>query len=202
MTATLPTLTNAASLPRYRWTIQQYHTAGQINLLGEERLELLDGDIVTVPVPDPIHEAAVRRLLRYLLSMLGERAHVEKVMAIALSQYSEPVPDIAVVKISEDDYATAHPTPQEIYLLIEIANSNPERETKAKRLIYAEAGISDYWVFDLENHAMRVFRTPIQNEDAADYSIDEVWGEDTISLLAFPDIELSAATLKQLAFNI
>jgi len=154
-----------------------------------------------VPVPDPIQEAAVRRLLKYLLSMLGEQAHVEKVMPIALSDYSEPIPDITVVQTSENDYATSHPTPQETYLLIEVANSNPERDTKAKRLIYAQANIPEYWVFDLEAQEMRVFRESTGEGETADYSLDEVWNEETISLLAFPDIELSTATLKRLAFN-
>ena len=154
-----------------------------------------------MPVPDPIHEAAVRRLLKYLLSMLGERAHVEKVMPIALSEYSEPIPDIAVVQTSEDDYATSHPTPQETHLLVEVANSNPERDTKAKRLIYAQANVPEYWVFDLEARQMRVFRQPTGEGETADYSIDEVWNEETISLLAFPDVELSTATLKLSAFN-
>jgi Uma2 family endonuclease len=201
MTAPISTLTKSASLPRHRWTTQSYHAAAQAGLLGDGRFELLEGDIVTVPVPDPIHEAAVRRLLRYLLSMLGEQAHVEKVMPIALSEYSEPIPDIAVVQISENDYATSHPTPQEVYLLIEIANSNPERDTKAKRLIYAQAQMPEYWVFDLKAREMKVFREPTSESEVADYSIDEVWNEETISLLAFPDVELSTATLKRLAFN-
>ena len=190
------------SLPRYRWTIQPYHAAAKAGLLGNERLELLDGDIVTVPVPDPIHEAAVRRLLRYLMSLLGEQAHLEKVMPIALSENSEPIPDIAIVKPSDDDYATSHPTPQETYLLIEVANSNPDRDTKAKRLIYAQAGISEYWVFDLATRKMKVFREPAAVEEGTtDYRIDAVWDIDTINLLAFPDIELSATRLKQLAFG-
>ncbi|MEO0538464.1 MAG: Uma2 family endonuclease [Cyanobacteria bacterium P01_A01_bin.123] len=201
MTATPSTLTKSASLPRYRWTTQQYHAAVRAGFLGDGRLELLDGDIVTVPVPDPIHEAAIRRLLRYLISVLGQRAHLEKVMPIALSENSEPIPDIAVVKLSENDYATSHPTPQETYLLIEIANSNPERDIKAKRLIYAQAGILEYWVFDLDAREMRVFRAPKGEAGTADYGIDTVWNTDTVSLLAFPDIELSATTLKQLAFN-
>jgi len=201
MTAPLSTLTKSASLPRYRWTTQSYYAAAKAGLLGDGRFELLDGDIVTVPVPDPIQEAAVRRLLKYLLSMLGEQAHVEKVMPIALSGYSEPIPDITVVQTSENDYATSHPTPQETYLLIEVANSNPERDTKAKRLIYAQANIPEYWVFDLEAQEMRVFRESTGEGETADYSLDEVWNEETISLLAFPDIELSTATLKRLAFN-
>ena len=201
MTAPPSTLTQSASLPRYRWTTRSYYAAARAGLLGDGRFELLDGDIVTVPVPDPIHEAAVRRLLKYLLSMLGERAHVEKVMPIALSEYSEPIPDIAVVQTSEDDYATSHPTPQETHLLVEVANSNPERDTKAKRLIYAQANVPEYWVFDLEARQMRVFRQPTGEGETADYSIDEVWNEETISLLAFPDVELSTATLKLSAFN-
>jgi Uma2 family endonuclease len=201
MTASLSTLNKSTSLPRYRWTTRSYHAAARVGLLGDGRFELLDGDIVTVPVPDPVHEAAIRRLLRYLLSMLGERAHIEKVMPIALSEYSEPIPDIAVVQTSEDDYATSHPTPQEIYLLIEIANSNPERDTNAKRLIYAEANVPEYWVFDLDAREMRVFREPTGKGETADYRMDEVWNRETIGPLAFSDIELSTATLKQLAFQ-
>ena len=105
------------------------------------------------------------------------------------------------MQTSEDDYATSHPTPQETHLLVEVANSNPERDTKAKRLIYAQAKVPEYWVFDLEAREMRVFRQPAGEGETADYSIDEVWNEETISLLAFPGRELSTVTLKRLAFN-
>jgi Uma2 family endonuclease len=61
--------------------------------------------------------------------------------------------------------------------------------------------VPEYWVFDLEAQEMRVFREPTGEGATADYSLDEVWNQETISLLAFPDIELSTATLKRLAFN-
>lgn len=98
-----------------------------------------------------------------------------------------------------DNAADHHPYPENIYLLIEIANSRPARDLKIKRQIYAREGIREYWVMDLEKDELRVFRDIEGEGDAADYQADITWASDTIQIQTFPDVVLSLSAMKHLA---
>ncbi|MEO1094530.1 MAG: Uma2 family endonuclease [Cyanobacteria bacterium J06638_28] len=140
--------TSTQTLPHLKWDITRYHEAVRLGVLGDRQLELLDGDIIVVPPPDPFHEWLIRQIIALLSKALGDTALVEKNRPITLSETSEPVPDIVVLKPQSHEYKYQHPTPADIYLLIEIANSTPERDTKVKRSLCAQAGVAEYWVFD------------------------------------------------------
>lgn len=196
---TAPATTLDRSLPLLRWDLAMYHAAANAGIFEEHRVELLNGNIVEIEMPDPIHEWLIETLKAYLETMLGDRAKVREGKPLTLSNDSEPIPDVSVVK--DQDYRRRHPGPDDVYLIIEVANSRPSRDTQTKRLTYARAGISEYWVFDLEKQELRVFRD-IQGEgEAADYQVDVAWSMDTIRMGAFEDIPLSAAELKRLAFE-
>ncbi len=194
MMVTTPTKT----LPYLKWDVARYHEALRLGLLGDLRLELLDGDIILVPPPDPFHEWLIRQIIKLLAGRLDNVALVEKTCPISLSETSEPVPDIAVLKLQPHEYKHQHPGPSDIYLLIEIANSSPERDTKVKRLLYAQAGITEYWVFDVGQQELKVYRNIKNHEGVTDYQVDSAWGEDTIALCAFPDIRFDTRQLKTL----
>ena len=97
---------------------------------------------------DPIHDDIQEELAEYLRRQLGNHAKVREAKAVTLLDNSEPIPDISIVRPQR--YRDRHPYVEDIYLLIEIANSRPARDTKVKRSIYARAGIPKYWVFNLE----------------------------------------------------
>ena len=185
-------------LPLLKWDVARYHEAARLGLLGDLRVELLDGDIVVVPVPEPIHEWLIRQIIKRFRETLGDTAWIEKGQPISLSETSEPVPDIVVAQPRDDDYKYNHPQPEAIYLVIEIANSAPERDTNLKRQLYAQAGIQEYWVFDIGNQVLRVFRDIQPRDGAMDYQIDQVWADDTISMRALPDLTFNAQTLRSL----
>ena len=180
-----------------KWTLDEYHQMISAELLIDRRVELLNGVIVEMPPLEPIHEYTEEELVAYLRPLLKGHAKVREAKAITLPDKgdgpSEPIPDISVVK--DQRYRDRHPYPEDIYLLIEVANSQPARDLQAKRLIYAKAGIAECWVFDLQKQEMRVFRG-IQD---GDYQSDVVWELDTITIQAFPDVTLSANTMKRLA---
>ncbi|MEM6426789.1 MAG: Uma2 family endonuclease, partial [Cyanobacteria bacterium P01_D01_bin.128] len=163
-------------------------TAG---FLDDYRVELLDGDIVEMPPVEPPHEGVGDAAIEHLRDRLGGRVLIRGGKAITLPT-SEPLPDIAVVE--RRNYTDHHPYPENIYLLIEIANSRPERDTEGKRPIYARAGITEYWVFDLVNDELRVFRDALDG----DYQRDITWESDTIQMQAFPDVVLSVAAMRRL----
>jgi Uma2 family endonuclease len=109
------------------------------------------------------HTSALGRTDRLLQSLFANLAWVRMQDPIALDDNSEPEPDIAVVRIEPFDYATHHPTPSEVYLIIEVADSSLtfDREIKAK--IYARSGIADYWVLNVGDRQLHVFREPTEN---------------------------------------
>ncbi|MEM7796952.1 MAG: Uma2 family endonuclease [Cyanobacteria bacterium P01_C01_bin.118] len=190
--------TPVKTLPHLKWDVARYHEASRLGLLGNLKLELLDGDIILVPPPDPFHEWLIRQIIKLLASELGDVVLVEKTCPVSLSATSEPVPDIAVLKLQDHDYKHQHPQPSDIYLLIEIANSTPERDTKVKRSLYAQAGITEYWVFDVSCQALKVYRNIQIHHGVTDYQVDADWSEDAIALCAFPHIKLDAQKLKGL----
>ncbi len=176
-----------------------YYAAARAGVFEGHRVELLDGNLFEIEMPEPIHEWLIEALRAYLEEMLGDRAMVREAKPVTLSNNSEPIPDVTVVR--KQGYRRRHPSPEDISLVIEIANCNPNCDTKTKRPAYARGGILEYWVFDLVKQELRVFRD-IQGEgDAADYSTDLVWPIETIQMCAFPEVEFSATKLKQLAFD-
>lgn len=176
------------------WDIARYHAAAEAGLLGDRRLELLDGLIAVVPNPDQFHEWMIRQVIKLLVDALGDIALVDKGQPVQLSETSEPVPDIVVLKPQTHEYKRVRPTASDVYLIIEVGNSTPERDTEIKRPLYARFGIQEYWVFDLQASELRVFRKLIND----DYQSDSVWAEDTISIQALRDNVLNAKQLRAL----
>ncbi|MEO1207950.1 MAG: Uma2 family endonuclease [Cyanobacteria bacterium J06638_20] len=179
-----------------KWGLEQYHKAVKAGVFEGCRVELLRGDIVEMSPIEPLHDDIQEELAVYLRSMLGDRARVREAKAITLPDNSEPIPDISVVKPQR--YRDRHPHVEDVYLLIEIANSRPIRDTKVKRLIYAEAGIPEYWVFDLKQDELRIFRDVAVTINGSDYQTDIICQNDPLSIQAFPDVVLSATAMMRL----
>ena len=149
----------------------------------EERVELIAGQIIRMSAKGTAHTAAVRRTAKIWRNLLENQAEVYTQDPIQLDDFSEPEPDIAVVRIDPLDYADHHPTPSEVYLIIEVADSSfkYDRETKAKA--YAKSGIADYWVLDVIDRKLHVFREPTQEG----YHSEVILCEDaSVSPLKFP----------------
>jgi Uma2 family endonuclease len=107
------------------WTIQEYHHIVEAGIFHpEERVELIAGQIIRMSAKGTAHTAAVRRTARVLRHLLENQAEVYTQDPIQLDDSSEPEPDIAVVRIDSLDYADHHPTPLEVYLIIEVADSS------------------------------------------------------------------------------
>ncbi|MCY7383335.1 MAG: Uma2 family endonuclease [Microcoleus sp. CAN_BIN18] len=166
-------------------TVQEYDLMTEIGILDEdERVELLAGQIVNKAAKTPPHCAAVKRTMELLQKSLGSWVLLSIHDAVRLNNYSEPEPDISVVIPDPLYYEDHHPTPSEIYLIIEVADTTVRTDCGIKAKIYAESGISDYWVLDVNNRQLHVFREPSQDG----YQSRVVLGDDaSISPLRFPD---------------
>lgn len=142
-----------------RFTVAEYHRMIDLGILTEDdNIELLEGYLVKKMVRNPPHDSALHRCLKRLLRALPEEWDVRVQSAVTLST-SEPEPDLAVVRKSADDYATGHPRPANVGLLIEVADSSLAADRDQGR-IYARDGIPCYWIINIPDEQIEVYTAP------------------------------------------
>ncbi len=168
-----------------RWTVGDYHEMISANILANRKCELIDGEIIEVSPELPQHYTTVKRGTSYLTSLLQDKADVRFNGPVTLGS-SEPEPDIAIVKLPDSQYTLHHPYPEDIYWLIEVANTSFDYDISTKKKIYAEAKIPEYWVINLNTAELIVFREPSKNN----YAIKIFWDSDIITPLAFPEVNI------------
>ncbi|MGK7929068.1 MAG: Uma2 family endonuclease [Spirulina sp.] len=170
-------------------TCADYHRMAEIGILGaDERVELIAGQIIQKMPKGPAHSALCKRLEKLLEHRLGDRVLVRLQDPIQLNPYSEPEPDVAVVHPDANFYDRHHPTPDEVYLIIEIADTTSDRDLGTKADLYAAAGIIDYWVFNITPQQLHIFRDPQPNGYQRQLILR---GQQSASLLAFPDCAIT-----------
>lgn len=152
------------SVPRHRLTVAEYHRLGEAGILGAaDRVELLDGQLVDMAPIGPRHALAVDALTQLLAAAVAGRAWVRVQNPIVLDGRTEPQPDIALLRHPWRGYPTAHPQPEDVFLVIEVADTSLELDRGAKLELYARAGISEFWIVDLTTDAVLVHREPRGN---------------------------------------
>jgi Uma2 family endonuclease len=142
-----------------RYTVEQYFDlVTQGVLQPDDRVELLEGVIVAEPPMDPPHASGTTRVDTALRRVLGGRAVVRVQQPFIVGGYSVPEPDVAVVPGTEADYDTHHPT--QGLLIVEVAASSLPQDRLTKSRIYAAAEVPEYWVVNLRDRCVEVFRNP------------------------------------------
>jgi len=176
-------------LARRRFTAEEYERMGTTGILGEDdRVELLDGEIVRMTPIGPVHAGVVNRLTRLLVQRLGERAVVTVQNPIRITPYSEPQPDLALLRPRPDFYQLAHPEPSDVLLVIEVADSSITIDRTLKIPVYALAEIPEVWLVDLAGRRVLVNREP----KGDGYTRNDTAGPgDTLHPAAFDDIALA-----------
>jgi Uma2 family endonuclease len=175
-----------------KWSLDNYHQMIGSGLLDDRSLELIDGEIIEMSPEGVAHSFYCRGTAKYLRLLLGERAEISEAHPITLpNNDSEPEPDIAVVRTPDTLYQTRHPFPEDIFWLIEIANTTLVKDLGVKKDLYALAGIPEYWVMNLQTLELVVFRDLIDNE----YRSEICLSSGTILPLAFPEISIDISQL-------
>ena len=175
-------------------TVKEYYRMVEVGILqADEKLELINGQIIRKMAPQgSFHAAAISRTNRILFGRFFSDALVRLQLPISLNESSEPEPDIALVKFEPTDYENSHPTADDVLLIIEVADSTLSGDLSIKNTLYAQAGISDYWVLDVKNQHLHVLREPIE---AGYQSIEVLDKSQAIAPLAFPESIVNVAEM-------
>jgi len=173
-----------------RWTSDEFSQLGELGLLGNERAELIEGNIFMMSPQGPRHAMVVSLLSQALQTALGDGYHVRVQMPLQLELHSAPEPDLVVVQGTPRDYLSNHPTAAA--LVIEVSDSTLGHDRETKLELYANAGIPEYWLVNLPAGIIEVRRRP-----SADTYLDflEMQAGDELSPAAFPNVRSSASSI-------
>jgi Uma2 family endonuclease len=165
----------------------------EVGLLTEDsRVELIDGVIVDMPPIGPGHSGNVNWFTDVFRELFGGAAQLSIQNPLRLGLRVEPQPDVMLLRIREDHYRTSHPGPEDVLLLIEVADSSLTYDRKTKARIYARAGITDYWIVNLIDGVIEVHREP---ERARYRSVQVLKRGDGLQPLEFPDISVAVSDI-------
>ena len=181
-----------AAPSRRRFDVDDYHAMVRAGILLEgDRVELIEGEIVEMHTIGSRHAACVNRLNRLLVIALAGRGLVSIQNPVRLDRYSEPQPDVVVLRPRSDDYASGHPEPTSAFFAIEVADTSLTYDRTVKLLLYAKAGIPEVWIVDLDAGAVEVHRQP---HDEGYRRVERIT-EGRLAPAAFPDVELELAEI-------
>ena len=152
----------ASSLGRVvRFSIANYHRMGEAGILGPELpTELIDGEVVEMPPIGHPHAGTFNLLSDLLKEAVGRRAVIAFQNPVRLDDYTEPLPDIALLRPRADYYRAGHPAPDDVLLLIEVAETSLAYDRNVKLPRYARAGIPEAWLVDLGGRRLTMHRRP------------------------------------------
>jgi Uma2 family endonuclease len=174
---------------RRRFSVDDYYEMARAGILGEDdRVELIEGEVIEMSPIGRRHAACVDRLNRSFARLVEEAAIVRVQGPVRLSEQAEPQPDVALLRPRPDFYAMGHPTPFDIFLIVEVAETSSRFDRTVKMPLYAASGIPEYWLVDLDEEAVTVYRHPQQ----LDYgSVGILQRGETLAPLALPDVEIA-----------
>jgi Uma2 family endonuclease len=162
MTIFVKTLNMTVSAKRRLFTVEEYHKMAEAGILRpEDRVELINGEILNMSPNSSLHAGCVNRLNTLLNRLFGDQAIVSIQNPLRLDNYSEPEPDVMLLLFSEDFYENRHPLPSDVVLLMEVADSSIDNDREIKLPQYAAAGIAHYWIINLPDRCIEAYSNPI-----------------------------------------
>ncbi|MCE2464366.1 MAG: Uma2 family endonuclease [Dehalococcoidia bacterium] len=178
----------ATQVIRRRFTVNEYYLMAQAGILHEDdRVELLEGEIVEMAAIGSRHAACVNRLNRILSEGLGSRAIISVQNPVRLGEHSEPQPDLTLLRPRPDFYSESHPESADVMLLVEVADTSEDYDREVKMPLYARYGITEAWLVDLSSRSIEMYRDPVL-EGYRDIQL--AMPGCSIAPQAFPDLEL------------
>lgn len=150
----------STTIPPYEISVDQFEQMIQARIIpAGDRVELIRGELKRKMTSGTRHVYCLNRLNRLLLLAVGDQAIISPQNPVRLLD-SLPEPDLAVLRPVEDEYATTRPLPTDVLLFVEIADTTLKYDRTVKASLYAENGIREYWIVDLNSEAIDVYRQP------------------------------------------
>jgi Uma2 family endonuclease len=179
----------AAQPSRRPFTVDEYYQMAAAGILKPgDRVELIDGEIIQMAPIGDVHASEVDWLNDLFMRVLAGRVQVRVQNPLRLSDYSEPVPDIMLLRPRSDFYRSGHPTPADVILLVEVSDTTLRYDRGVKLPLYAREGVPEVWIVEIGPDQLTVHRDP----SPTGYRNSQVLRRgERISLSAFPDVNLA-----------
>jgi Uma2 family endonuclease len=183
----------AVELSRRRFTVDEFFEMARVGILHEDdRVELIDGEIVEVAPIGPEHAGKVNRLNALFMRRFGDCITIAVQNPLVADRFAAPEPDLALLQPRTDYYELAHPTPSDVLLVVEVADTTIATDRAIKMPLYARTGVQEAWLLDLRQGALLVYRHP-GPEGYQDVAV--LKRGSTVAPLAFPGEEIAVADL-------
>ena len=178
-------------VPRRLFTVEEYHRMAEAGIFHpDERVELIEGEIVQMSPIGPRHAGCVINVVRLFVMRLSERAVVSPQNPVVIQPRSEPQPDLLLLRPRAVSYSREHPAPEDVLLAVEVADTTVRYDRLVKSRLYARAGIAEFWLLLAMDGAVEVYRTP----GATGYASLMSHGPgETVAPLAFPEVGFTVA---------
>lgn len=183
----------SVNLAKHHFTVSEYERMGETGIFAPDaRVELIEGEIFQMSPIASRHAACVNLIAEVLNEQLRGRAIVWSQSPVVMNDFSEPQPDIAVVRFRPDRYRKAHPRPGDILVVIEVAETTIHLDRQVKMPLYARAGIPEALVFNLPDERLECFARPA----AEGYQLKTVLGRgEQFESTVMPGLTLDVATI-------
>jgi Uma2 family endonuclease len=177
---------SSAANVRHKLTVSDYYRMGDAGILHEDdRIELIEGDLIEMSPIGSFHAGIVGRLTKLLTIAAGDKALIWTQNPLHLGTYSEPQPDVMVLKPRPDDYIDALPEPTDVIVLIEVADSSIDYDHKTKLPLYARNGVKEFWIIDLNAQRLERYTQPHETGYGHCETLDKTA---TVSPAGLPDV--------------
>lgn len=177
----------------HRLTVEDYYRMAEAGILGpDDRVELIEGEIIDMAPTGSLHAGEVDELASLLRAAVDERAILRIQGPVSLGRYSQPEPDILLLRPRADYYRSAHPAPADVLLLVEIAVTSLHYDREVKLPLYARHGVTEVWLLEAENRQLTRYRNP---RDGAYARIDQPDLRVPLEIGALPGVRVDLAPL-------
>jgi Uma2 family endonuclease len=149
---------------RRHFNVNEYYRMAAAGVLSEnDRVELIEGEIIEMNPIGSRHAACVGRLTKLLERLAGNLSIVWVQNPVQVNDYSEPLPDVTLLKPRDDFYAQANPQAGDVLLIIEVADSSVDYDRDIKMPLYAQAGIPEVWLINLPEETIEIYTQPLDD---------------------------------------
>jgi len=179
----------------YKWTRKEYYQMAELGFFHGKRVELIEGEIIEISPMKTAHATALSLAIQILTEIFSKGFVTRAQLPMSFSKTNEPEPDVAIIKGSVRDFSTSHPKIAE--LIVEVSDTTLRYDRTVKAGLYAQNKIQDYWILNLKNRSLEVYRQPKKDKKLGFIytEIQILTEDDAVSPLAAPAAKIKIADL-------